>query len=79
MMRAVTATYARLRAAGVPGGLVASVHDELLLEVDENAAETARDLLERTMIDAFQQTFPGAPTNGAAKAIIGRSWAELKV
>jgi hypothetical protein len=64
-------------AAGASGGLVSSVHDELLLEVDENAAKMARDLLQRTMIDASQETFWGL-RQMAAKATIGRGWAELK-
>jgi DNA polymerase I-like protein with 3'-5' exonuclease and polymerase domains len=60
-----------LKARGIRGGLVACVHDELLLEVHEDDAEAARDLLKATMIDAFTETFP-APVNGVAAAKIGR-------
>ena len=61
-----------------PCGLVATVHDELLLEVAEQDAEYARDILHATMVEAFELTFPDAPTNNLAEAIIGRTWAELK-
>jgi DNA polymerase I len=78
MLRAITMVHARLRQAGLPGGLIASVHDELLLEVTEDDAEAARTLLEAAMIEAFAVTFPGAPTLGVAEAKIGRTWAEVK-
>ena len=78
ILRAITRTHTRLKKAGIRGGLVACVHDELLLEVHEADAEAARDILQKTMIDAFIETFPDAPTNGVAKAKIGRTWAEVK-
>jgi DNA polymerase I-like protein with 3'-5' exonuclease and polymerase domains len=78
MLRATTWTHARLKAARIRGGLVACVHDELLLEVDERDAEQARRILEETMTDAFVATFPGAPADGVAAAKIGRNWAEVK-
>jgi DNA polymerase I len=78
MLRAVTLTYARLRVAGIRGGLVASIHDELLVEAAEDDAESARAILEEAMIEAFTLTFPGAPTNGVAAAKIGASWAAVK-
>jgi DNA polymerase-1 len=78
MLRALQLTYTRLRQAKIRGGLIASIHDELLLEVAEDDAEAARQLLEQAMTDAFVATFPGAPANGVATASIGSSWAELK-
>jgi DNA polymerase I-like protein with 3'-5' exonuclease and polymerase domains len=78
LMRAMTLLHPRLRQARIRGGLVACVHDELLLEVHKDDAEKARQLLERSMIDAFIETFPGAPPNGVATAKIGRTWAEVK-
>jgi DNA polymerase I-like protein with 3'-5' exonuclease and polymerase domains len=78
MLRAVAWIYARLKAIGTRGGLVACVHDELLLEVDEDDAEKARQILEQTMLDAFTETFPRAPADGVAKAVIGRTWKEVK-
>jgi DNA polymerase-1 len=78
MLRAITLVHARFNAAGIRGGLVASVHDELLAEVIEDDAERAREILERAMVDAFVATFPEAPITSVAKAKIGRSWAEAK-
>jgi DNA polymerase I-like protein with 3'-5' exonuclease and polymerase domains len=76
MLRAIAMVYHRLR--GVRGGLVATVHDELLLEVAEADAEAARQILEQTMVEAFEQTFPGAPTRGVVEVQIGRTWKDLK-
>jgi DNA polymerase I-like protein with 3'-5' exonuclease and polymerase domains len=78
MLRTITMIHSRLRSTGIRGGLVASIHDELLLEVHADDAEAACVLLEETMIEAFAVTFPGAPTDGVASAAIGRSWAEVK-
>jgi DNA polymerase-1 len=78
MLRAIALVHTRFAAAGVRGGLVASVHDELLCEVAEDEAEAARDLLQEAMVNAFAMTFPDAPTNNVATANIGRTWAEAK-
>jgi DNA polymerase-1 len=78
MLRALTLTHRRLKLAGIRGGIIASIHDELLLEVAEGDAEPARLILEESMLAAFSETFPGAPANGVAAAKIGRSWAEVK-
>ena len=77
LMRAIILVNDRMEEAGIGGGLVAAVHDELLIEVPEGDAERARDILERSMVDAFVDTFPGAQTNGLAVAI-GRTWADVK-
>jgi DNA polymerase I-like protein with 3'-5' exonuclease and polymerase domains len=78
MLRALILAHARFKQARIRGGLVACVHDELLLEVHEDDAEKARQLLEQTMIDALTETFPGAPMNCVATAKIGQTWAEAK-
>jgi DNA polymerase-1 len=78
MLRAIVLVHARFNAAGIRGGLVASVHDEVLAEVIEDDAERARELLQEAMVDAFAITFPDAPTNNVATAKIGRTWAEAK-
>ena len=78
MLRAIILVHARLQCQRIRGGLVATVHDELLLEVAEQDAEYARDILHATMVEAFELTFPDAPTNNLAEARIGRTWAELK-
>ena len=77
-LRALTWIHARLKRAKFDGGVLACIHDELLLEIRAEQAEDARQLLEATMIEAFIATFPGAPTRGVATAAIGESWAEAK-
>lgn len=78
MLRAIATTYARIKGSAIRGGIVATIHDELLLEVHEDDADAARALLEETMIEAFEQTYPGAPTVNLVETKIGRSWAEVK-
>jgi DNA polymerase-1 len=78
MLRAMVLVHRRWTATNIRGGLVASVHDELLCEAAEEDAERAGDLLQNAMIDAFVMTFPGAPTNGVATASIGRSWLDAQ-
>jgi DNA polymerase-1 len=78
MLRAITMTYTRLKGAVIRGGLVASIHDELLLEVHEDDADSARALLQETMVEAFMLTYPGAPTVKLVETKIGRSWADVK-
>ena len=78
MLRAVAMIDRTLVECRIRGGLIACVHDELLLEVDEYDAPIARELLETVMVDAFATTFPGAPTKGVAEAVIGRNWLEAK-
>jgi DNA polymerase I-like protein with 3'-5' exonuclease and polymerase domains len=58
-------------------GLICCIHDELLLEVPEHLAEKVRLLLEKVMIEAFELTFPGAPTRGLVKIKVGRNWGEM--
>jgi hypothetical protein len=47
-----------------------------VLEVREDQAELAAEILKRAMIDGFIETFPDAPINGLVKPHIGMSWAE---
>jgi DNA polymerase-1 len=76
MLRAIPMVFRRLR--GINGGLVASIHDELLLEVAEADASTARSILEETMVEAFELTFPGAPSGNVVEVKIGQTWKEVK-
>jgi DNA polymerase-1 len=78
LLRALTLVHHRFVTASIRGGLIASVHDELLTEVVEDDAEKARILLQEAMIEAFMVTFPGAPTTGVAKATIGKTWFDVK-
>jgi DNA polymerase I len=70
--------YTVLREKRIRGGLVACVHDEILLEVAADAAELVRMLLEEVMTSAFIDCFPGAPVQGVVASKIGRTWAEAK-
>jgi DNA polymerase I-like protein with 3'-5' exonuclease and polymerase domains len=53
--------------------LVAAVHDELVLEVEESKAETYKNILEATMIHAAKTVLDSVPAS--ADASVGSSWA----
>ena len=69
----------RLFDAGIDGGPVAWLHDEIVLEVREDQATRAAEILNQSMIDGFAETFPGAPLNGLVDPHIGPNWGEAKV
>jgi len=56
--------------------LVASVHDELIVECDEQCADEVMVLLEEAMVYGFTKIFPDAPTNGLVEARKANSWAK---
>jgi DNA polymerase I-like protein with 3'-5' exonuclease and polymerase domains len=60
----------------LPGTLVAAIHDELVLEVDEDQAERAARILEAEMVAAFQRWFPEAPILGLVKVETRSAWHE---
>jgi DNA polymerase I-like protein with 3'-5' exonuclease and polymerase domains len=62
----------------LPGMMIASVHDELLLEVSEDHAEHAAGVLAEQMLDAFVHWFPEAPTTGVVEVKIVNNWSEAK-
>jgi DNA polymerase I len=64
----------RLFAASIDGGPVCWVHDEIVLEVREDQAERAAEILKQAMVDAFLEIFPGAPTAGLIKPKICKNW-----
>jgi DNA polymerase-1 len=68
----------RLFDAGIDGGPVAWLHDEIVLEVRAEQAEQAAEILKQSMIDGFAETFPGAPLNGLVQPHITASWAAAK-
>ena len=70
----------RLIAAGISGecGLVGWIHDEFLVEVEERDVETAKEILESSMREAFLWALPNAPTRGLVDAKSGPSWAAAK-
>jgi len=49
-----------------------------VLEVHEDDAELAKQILEESMVEAFTATFPGAAVNGLVKVNIGLNWGEAK-
>jgi DNA polymerase I-like protein with 3'-5' exonuclease and polymerase domains len=78
MMRAIQLTNRRLREARLNAFLVATVHDELLIEAHESDVKATAEILQGAMTDAFQMTFPGFPTVNLVEVKTGASWAELK-
>ncbi|MDA0341632.1 MAG: DNA polymerase [Proteobacteria bacterium] len=58
--------------------LVLPVHDELILEVPEQFADLAGDLLSTAMVEAFTEIFPTAPTLNLVEVKKARTWADLK-
>jgi DNA polymerase I-like protein with 3'-5' exonuclease and polymerase domains len=78
MMRAIQLTHKRLRETRLDAFLVATVHDELLVEARESDAEAAAEILRSAMTDAFVMTFPGFPTSNLIEVQTGANWAELK-
>ena len=77
-MLAITYADERLFEAGIDGGPVAWLHDEIVLEVAVEDAERAAAILKQAMIDGFAETFPGAPLDGLVEPKIGMSWSEAK-
>ena len=63
-----------IRDAGIDGGVVLFVHDELVCEVPEADAERTETLMVECMKRAFSETFPLAPLNGLVDTKISTSW-----
>jgi DNA polymerase-1 len=68
----------RLFKAGVNGGIVAWLHDEIVVEVVVEHVDQAAEILKRSMIDGFAETFPGAPLDGLVEPHDGMNWSEAK-
>jgi DNA polymerase-1 len=78
-MLAMTLIDRAMTDAGIPGGPVLAVHDELVLEVPEDRAAEAARLLAACMTRAFKDYFPAAPvTNLVDVHPPARSWGEAK-
>jgi DNA polymerase-1 len=77
-MQALAYVDDRLFEAGVEGGPVAWLHDEIVLEVREDQAAQSAEILKRSMVDAFAEALPGAPLNGLVKPDIGANWGDAK-
>ena len=68
----------RLFEAGIDGGPVGWLHDEIVLEVAVEDADYAVEILKQAMTDAFAETFLSAPLNGLVEPHIGPNWGEAK-
>jgi DNA polymerase-1 len=66
------------RLAKLRGGLILTVHDELVAEVHRDDAEAAKAALEEEMARVFVEMFPGAPSGGIVSVGIGKDWLEAK-
>jgi DNA polymerase I-like protein with 3'-5' exonuclease and polymerase domains len=55
-------------------GIVSTVHDELIVEVPEDRAEETKLLVEKCMLRAVEQLFPGLPV--AAEVKVCNNWGE---
>jgi site-specific DNA-methyltransferase (adenine-specific) len=73
-MLALTNIDAALSEAGISGGPVLFVHDEIVLEVVDTDAERAGAMLVDAMTQAFATIFPNAPLNGLVEVRIGHAW-----
>jgi DNA polymerase-1 len=62
----------------LPDTLVASVHDELVLLVEEDRAEAAAEVLDEQMTAAFSRWFPDAPTEGLVDVKSVTRWSDAK-
>ena len=49
-----------------------------MIEVRDNQAERAAEILKQSMIDGFAEAFPGAPLDGLVEPHIGPNWGEAK-
>jgi DNA polymerase I-like protein with 3'-5' exonuclease and polymerase domains len=73
-MRALILLDAALRGAGIDGGPVLFVHDEIVVEVPEADAEHARTIVVDAMTRAFAEIFPDAPLNGLVETKVSAAW-----
>jgi DNA polymerase-1 len=77
-MLALAAVDRLLFEQSIDGGPVAWLHDEIVMEVAAEDADRAATLLRQAMIEAFGETFRGAPLRGLVEPHIGLSWGEAK-
>lgn len=76
MLAAMTRMAQLIDAIGYDVQMIATVHDELILEAPEDAAADVKVHLEQAMQDGFLEIFPNAPTTGLVEARIAGTWAE---
>jgi DNA polymerase-1 len=76
MLAAMAHLHRSLLESGIDAQMVATVHDELIIETAERDADRAKELLEAAMVAGFVDIFPGSPVSGLVEAHIAKSWAE---
>ncbi len=66
----------------LPARLIATVHDEILVECNEYCVETIKDLMNDAMISGFKYVFDRVGIKGADTNIVeaheGYSWYDAK-
>lgn len=77
-MSALARVDDRLFAAGIEGGPVAWLHDEIVVEVRVEDADRAVEIVKQAMVDALVEILPGAPVRDLVEPQIGRNWSEAK-
>jgi DNA polymerase-1 len=79
VMEAMALLHQRLPACPGNARLLMQVHDEFILEVDEDAEAVAqlKELLETCMREGFEALLPSAPTVALCDIADGASWAEI--
>jgi DNA polymerase-1 len=61
---------------GLRGGLILTIHDELVAEMQEQDAEKARAIMVEVMTKTFIEMFPGAPAADIVATSIRPTWAK---
>lgn len=63
---------------GLPAELVATIHDELIVQCNTKDAKNVKRALEECMIAGFKKVFPKGVTKNLVEAKIGNSWDAIK-
>jgi DNA polymerase-1 len=71
MKKAMIRVDKRLQEMGFEGGIILQIHDELLLEVEEERCEEAKEMVKFEMENAWRLNVPLIVEIG-----VGRSWGE---
>ena len=64
----------KVKEAGIDAGVVAIIHDEIIVEARHDQAEQAREILQESMVQGISWLVPNVPFE--AEAHIALSWAE---
>ena len=59
-------------------GMVATVHDEIILATNRKLVEPAKQILEAAMVQGWLDVFPGTDTHNLVEAKDGPNWGEAK-